>query len=221
VKSPARAKSRLDATGNAGAYPELVAAMRADTIAAVRGTAGVARIVAVVDEPGVPVGDVDDVIVQTVPGLNPALQEAWAHCARRWPDAGIAAIVGDVPALRTQELADALREAADTPLGYVADAASTGTTLLTARPGAHLQPQFGAGSAARHARVATALVGGAGLRQDVDTPADLIAALRLGAGSHTEAVAAGLGMTAPEGDGLVPAAPRVTPRSPECDRMSP
>src|SRR5581483_10679606 len=81
-----------------------------------------------------------------------------------------------------------LRAAAETPLGYVADAQATGTTLLTARPGARMEPAFGPGSAARHARVASALPGGAGLRRDVDTEADLGAALRLGLGPHTSAV---------------------------------
>lgn len=206
VKSPARAKSRLDPDGTAGARPDLVQALSADTIAAARAAAGVARVVAVVDEAPLDLAAADELFVQTEPGLNAALAQAWASCVRRWPDDGVAALLGDLPALRPEELADALRAAAETPLGYVADAEATGTTLLTARPGSRLQPAFGPGSAARHARVATALPGGAGLRRDVDTQADLAAALRLGVGPHTRAV---LG-----------ARSHVTPCSPGCDRMA-
>ncbi|HEY2167563.1 MAG TPA: 2-phospho-L-lactate guanylyltransferase [Jatrophihabitantaceae bacterium] len=220
VKSPVRAKSRLDPAGIPGTHPRLVQALRADTVAAARAAEGVARVVAVVDEPGVDAGDADLVLVQTTPGLNAALREAWRACALRWPEDGVAALVADLPALRPLELALALAQAADTPLGYVADSPASGTTLLTARPGAELRPCFGLGSAARHARVATALTGGAGLRQDVDTEADLRVALALGVGEHTLAATADLDAEPLATTGCAATGPPVTPRSPGCDRMA-
>ena len=76
------------------------------------------------------------------------------------------------------------------------DAAGTGTTLLTARPGVALAPAFGVGSAARHAADSVALEGGGGLRNDVDTAADLVAAGALGLGAATAAALAQTGVTA-------------------------
>jgi 2-phospho-L-lactate guanylyltransferase len=57
-------------------------------------------------------------------------------------------------------------------------------------PPAALEPRFGPGSAARHGAGAAALIGGAGLRQDVDTSDDVRAALLLGVGPRTLAVLA-------------------------------
>lgn len=191
AKSLPAAKSRLAAsTGDAEAHESLVRALRADTIAAARSAHGVARVVAVVDAPGSDIEGADLVLVQSGSGLNDALREGWRACAARWPADGVAALVGDLPALRPEELTAALAEAAAAPCAYVADSQSTGTTLLTARPGARLEPHFGAGSAARHSRFAASVAAGPGLRQDVDTDSDLVIALRIGVGPHTTAVAA-------------------------------
>ncbi len=75
---------------------------------------------------------------------------------------------------------------------FVADAEGTGTTLLVAAPGVTLDPRFGGGSAARHAASGAAALDGEwpGLRRDVDTPADLAAALALGVGPATRAALA-------------------------------
>jgi 2-phospho-L-lactate guanylyltransferase len=72
----------------------------------------------------------------------------------------------------------------------VPDAAGTGTTFLVAAPGTPLEPRFGVGSADRHeASGARRLIGDwPGLRRDVDTPADLRAAIELGAGPSTSSV---------------------------------
>lgn len=74
----------------------------------------------------------------------------------------------------------------------MADAAGSGTVLLTAAPGVSLDPRFGTASAAAHARSgALALTGEwPTLRQDVDTAADLAAAAVMGLGAHTTAVMA-------------------------------
>lgn len=178
------AKTRLAAvSADPAAHRRLVAAIRQDTVAAARAADGVARVVVVTDR-GVPG---DTTFVQRTPGLNPALEEAAAAATARWPDDGVVALVGDLPALTPAELADALRAAASHPRSFVADHAGTGTTLLAALPGVALSPTFGPGSAARHAAVAVALNAGPGLRHDVDTADDLRAAAAVGLGAATAA----------------------------------
>lgn len=189
TKSLPDAKSRLlDATVDRAAHARLVLAIRADTIAAAAAAAGVARIVLVTDVSEAP--GTDMVVVQSRPGLNAALSEGAEHAAAHWPADGVAALVGDLPALRHQQLADALALAAGHVRAYVPDAQGSGTTMLTATAGRPLRPSFGAGSAARHAASAAALVAGAGLRADVDTTADLEAAVALGVGVATSAALA-------------------------------
>jgi 2-phospho-L-lactate/phosphoenolpyruvate guanylyltransferase len=187
LKSLPAAKSRLASTLGADGRPHLhaalVEAMRADVLRAARATPQVARVLVVSDQPGA--GD----LAQRSPGLNGALRDGAEYSSAHWPADGIAALVGDVPALHPEELAAALDSAAQHAAAFVPDAAATGTTLLTARPGTPLTPEFGAGSAHRHGRHAAALHdAGAGLRQDVDTAADLDAALALGVGPATGAL---------------------------------
>ena len=192
VKALPAAKSRLlPASLDGATHRRLVEAMRADTLSTARAAAGVARVLVIADRAGSVAGA--DVLVQSRPGLNGALAKAAEHAARSWPADGIAALVGDLPALRPEELAAALAEAGAHFRSYVPDAAGTGTTMLAARPGTPLQPAFGRGSAARHGALAVALPAGPGLRQDVDTEADLRAAAELGLGPAT---AAALGVAA-------------------------
>jgi 2-phospho-L-lactate guanylyltransferase len=184
AKSLPGAKSRLlDATADRAAHARLVLAIRADTVAAAQAAAGVARVIIVADRPTA--AGSHPVVVQSQPGLNAALREGARYAGQHWPDDGVAAMVGDLPALQPQELAEALAAAGTHPRAYVPDAQATGTTLLTALTAAQLQPAFGAGSAARHAESATALVAGPGLRTDVDTATDLRSALALGVGPAT------------------------------------
>ena len=186
VKGLPAAKSRLlPASVDAAAHRRLVEAIRADTVAAARNADPVARVVLVSDRAD---GSAHpEMLVQTRPGLNAALEEAAAQARRSWPADGIAALVGDLPALRPEELAAALVAAADYPRAHVPDAAGTGTTLLTARPGIALRPAFGPGSAARHGHDSVAIAGRPGLRRDVDTAADLVEAGELGLGLATSA----------------------------------
>jgi 2-phospho-L-lactate guanylyltransferase len=189
AKSLPEAKSRLlGASADPESHARLVLAIRADTITAARAAAGVARVLVVSDRPVAP--DRDQVIVQAEPGLNAALREGAAHAATRWPGDGVAALVGDLPALRSEELAAVLALAAEHPRAFVSDAEGTGTTLLTAVSGQALLPAFGAGSAARHATSAAELAAGTGLRSDVDTAADLAAVLATGVGAATRAALA-------------------------------
>lgn len=191
AKTLPAAKSRLaPATSGPDQHRDLVEAIRWDTLEAARAAAGVARVVVVTDrlpsevDPLIP-GDPRQLVVQRSPGLNGAIRDAAEHARELWPLDGIAALVGDLPALREQDLVRALRSAARVPAGFVPDASGSGTTLLTARPEVRLHPLFGTGSASRHAEQATRLDAGASLRCDVDTIADLEAALLLGVGRHT------------------------------------
>jgi len=191
AKALPEAKSRLlPASADEAAHRRLVEAIRTDTAAAASAADGVARVLVVSDRPAG-----EGVLVQSAPGLNAALVEAAEFAARHWPEDGVAALVGDLPALRAGELADALSCAASYPRTHVPDAAGTGTTLLTALPGVVLAPAFGAGSAARHAAGSVSLHGGAGLRHDVDTAADLRAAAGLGVGASTSALLAASGVS--------------------------
>jgi 2-phospho-L-lactate/phosphoenolpyruvate guanylyltransferase len=196
VRALPGAKSRLAATlpiTMPGAlHADVVAAIRADTLASVHAVAAVSRVVTVADRPGDGVS-----LVQSSPGLNGALRDAAAFAAARWPDDGVAALVGDLPALQPADLGAALAAAAQYAAAFVPDRSGTGTTLLTAAPGTPLAPRFGAGSAVRHAAVAVRLAAGPGLRHDVDTAADLADAARLELGPHTAAVLHAVGIRSP------------------------
>ncbi|WP_462186118.1 MULTISPECIES: 2-phospho-L-lactate guanylyltransferase [unclassified Frankia] len=126
-------------------------------------------------------------------GLNPALVHGAALASARWPTRAVAALSADLPALRPPELHQALSEASQHRRAVLADAAGTGTVLLTASAGAILQPAFGPHSHATHRRSGavdlTGTLGGSvpGLRRDVDTLADLAQARDLGVGWATRA----------------------------------
>ncbi len=111
---------------------------------------------------------------------------------------GVAVLLGDLPALRPEDLQAGLAAAAQHPRAVVPDADGTGTVLLTSRDG-HLEPEFGAGSAARHAaaghqRLDLDLPR---LRTDVDDDRSLAAAGALGLGPATLACLGGSGDTLP------------------------
>jgi 2-phospho-L-lactate guanylyltransferase len=203
AKRLAVAKTRLrpvtaDLPDPSAAHAALVLALLADTVAAALACPAVGALVVVTDDPAarhlvrrlgaVPVADEPD------RGLNPAL--AHGAAGLRGP---VAALSSDLPALRPEELGAALGGAGRAgrdgrPRTFVADAAGSGTTLLTAL-GVPLDPQFGPGSAAAHAAAgALPLPGGLPtLRRDVDTAEDLAAAALLGTGPRTTAVLARLG----------------------------
>ena len=102
-----------------------------------------------------------------------------------------AALLGDLPALRPADLADALRAAASVDRGVVADAEGTGSTLVAARAGVAWQSSFGDGSFARHVELGCAplpVPDASTLRRDVDTADQLAAARALGLGPRTAAL---------------------------------
>jgi 2-phospho-L-lactate guanylyltransferase len=190
VKRLADAKSRLRGALPGVPHPELALALVLDTLAAALECPVVAEVLVVTDdaEVGFRAGALGVRVVPDVPGtgLNPALRHG-AALAVRHP---VAALAGDLPALRSGELAEALTSAR--VRAFVSDAAGTGTTLLAAPRGVPLDPWFGAGSALAHARSGAVPLTGAwpSLRQDVDTAADLHATTGLGMGAHTAALLA-------------------------------
>lgn len=197
AKRLAVAKTRLRPLTTAGSHADWVLSMLADTVAAAVATPAVASVVVVTDDPAA-AGVVHSLGATTVPdepdgGLNPALE----HGARAAGSEAVAALSSDLPALRPAELGAALAAAERAPRCFVADAAGTGTTLLTA-VGTGLAPRFGRGSAEAHrASGAAELTGGwPGLSRDVDTPEDLVAAVALGVGARTAVLARGLGLPA-------------------------
>jgi 2-phospho-L-lactate guanylyltransferase len=131
-------------------------------------------------------------------GLNPALRWGARVAAQRLPGAGIGALSADLPAVRPHELAAVLRFAAGVGAPHrpivVADAHGRGTTAYLSPTGAPFDPAFGAQSLNTHLQAgARAFVEAdvPSLRRDVDTIADLRAALQLGVGEHTAALVAG------------------------------
>jgi 2-phospho-L-lactate/phosphoenolpyruvate guanylyltransferase len=198
VKVLARAKSRIAPLAGSR-RAELALAMALDTISAVVASPAAGRVIVVTDDP-VAAAELSAVGATVVPdkpgaGLNEALVHGASCAARWWPGSGIAALSGDLPALRPEELAVALRAASSWPEAFVPDVPGSGTTLYTAGPGVTFRPAFGPDSRFRHAENGAAellLPGIAGLRRDVDTGEDLRAAARLGLGARTSAVAADL-----------------------------
>lgn len=192
-----RAKTRLRPLsaaleGRGASHVALVLALLADTVEAALSCPSVGRVVVVTDDPSA-ARVVRGLGASTVPdepdrGLNPALD----HGARSTGARAVAALSSDLPALRPAELAAALAAAAGQPRCFVADAAGTGTTLLTA-VGTPLDPRFGPASAEAHRASGAVALDGAwpGLARDVDTEDDLNAALRLGVGRHTAGLLAG------------------------------
>lgn len=118
--------------------------------------------------------------------LNRAVLAGITAARSTVPGVAVAALLGDLPALRPDDLDAALTLACSVPRGFVPDAQGTGTTMLTAGGDAVPMPHFGAGSARAHelaGHVRLAVPRASTLRRDVDLPADLdeVAALELGA----------------------------------------
>ena len=193
VKRLPLAKSRLAAYGDA-ARERLALAFAADVVLA---ALEVARVLVVTDDASAAAAlrALGAEITPDDPdaGLNPALAHGAELLRASDPELGIATLSADLPALRAQELAQVLAQLGRGERGFVADLTGTGTTLLAAGPTALLEPSFGVASRAAHlASGARELEAGPGLRRDVDTPADLVAALALGVGPHTRAATEGL-----------------------------
>lgn len=188
VKGGANGKSRL--TGSGLDRATLAEAMALDTIAAACATGH--DVVVVTRDGGVAasalgigarVCDEGD-----AHGLDAAVA---AGVLTADPRAPRAALLGDLPALRPDDLRSALSLAAVHARAVVADAEGTGSTLVTASAGVAWASAFGDGSFARHAAlgcVALTLPDASTLRRDVDTAAQLREAATLGVGPRTAAL---------------------------------
>jgi 2-phospho-L-lactate guanylyltransferase len=207
VKRLGAAKTRLRGAVPVTRHRDLALAMLRDTAAAVLACPDVAELLVVTDDPEAaaaaagmgarPVPDRPDT------GLNDALRHGADVTAGLRRDRVV--LTGDLPALRPDELSRALHGVHHR--SFVPDATGTGTVLLAAPAGTPLDPHFGADSAAAHARSGAIPLGGdwPGLRQDVDTAADLRTVLALGPGPHTCALLRDLGL-ADCGSSRLPAA---------------
>ena len=185
------AKTRLSETWSEADRIALTRAMAADTLDAVAGCSRVGEVWVLAHGPeAVALADAHHATVHADTGDD--LTSAVAGMATA--DVPVAILMADLPALRPEELTAALVAAEGVDRGLVADAAGTGTVLLTARAGVPLLPAYGPGSRAAHieagAHDLTALVDGTvlGLRRDVDTDYDIAAVEALGPGPQTDGV---------------------------------
>lgn len=188
VKGTSRAKSRLAPAVTDDARAVLARAFALDTIAAALAAASVDRVVVVGDDPSL-AGAAEFLREPAGParGLLPAIRHGIVH-ARREVDTPVAVLLGDLPALRPQELDAALGAAARHPLAFVRDADGTGSTLASAGAGVAFEPQFGPESAARHTAAGFVELEASawpGLVRDVDTVDALSTVLHHGVGDHT------------------------------------
>lgn len=185
VKALSAAKTRLALDGDR--TRALMRAFAADAVSAAAQSPLVARLFVVSDEPDLrPLRGVDVLPDEGAGDLNRALTAAARRVRAVHPDLGIAALCADLPCLVEADLTLALTPG-PAARWFVADAEGSGTTLLAAVPHTDLDPCFGPGSAGRHAATGAVPVADEvpTLRHDVDTPADLDAAVALGVGPHT------------------------------------
>lgn len=194
VKRLPAAKTRLSALFAAEVRERVVLAMLVDTITAAQAVATVRSITVVTpDEVAAAaaraLGAV--VVVDPTPAhhpdpLNNAILAAAGQVQASEPN--VVVLQGDLPALQTSDLSDALAAARWHARSFVADRQGTGTSALFSF-GVAPDPRFGTDSARRHRDSgAVELTGGwPGLRCDIDTPEDLAEARVLGVGAATTA----------------------------------
>jgi 2-phospho-L-lactate/phosphoenolpyruvate guanylyltransferase len=192
VKRLAAAKTRLAPVFSARTRENVVLAMLVDTLTAASGVASVGSITVITPDEAAAAaaGKLGaNVLADPTPEghgdpLNNAIAAAERAVAKSFSN--VVVLQGDLPALQTQELAEAIAAARHHRRSFVADRLATGTAALCAF-GSMLDPRFGPDSCARHRRSGAIELTGAwpGLRCDVDTPADLAAARRLGVGAAT------------------------------------
>ncbi|WP_242580206.1 2-phospho-L-lactate guanylyltransferase [Streptomyces sp. MST-110588] len=211
LKPLVRAKSRLSPAAGEEFRPRLALAFALDTVAAALACGSVCDVAVVTDDP-LAAGHLSALGARIVPdtpgeGLNAALAHGAGAVRAERPTAPVAALNADLPALRPAELERVLAAASAFPRAFLADAAEIGTTLLAAASGVELAPAFGGPSRARHLASGAHEIISAhvpSVRRDVDTAADLRAALELGVGPHTARHAAFLraGALRPDAPGI-------------------
>ena len=198
VKRLAAAKTRLAPVFSAQTRESVVLAMLVDTLTAAARVASVRHITVITPDDAAAAAATElgvEVLSDPTPEdhpdpLNNAITAAEAVVAKSVSN--IVVLHGDLPALQTQELAEAIAAARHHQRSFVADRLGTGTAALFAFD-TPLDPRFGPDSCVRHRRSGAIELTGAwpGLRCDIDTPDDLAVARRLGIGPATgRAVAA-------------------------------
>ncbi len=193
VKRSAVAKSRLRGLGE-HVRRELATAFAADTVTALLACEAVARVLVVSDDHLLAAmlrSMGADVIPDGTTDLNGTLVQAAVEMHRRDPALRLAAVCADLPALRPDEVARAFASAHATRMSFVGDQDGVGTTAVIAPGLEDFRPSFGNGSRAQHLQAGAFEVDAVdvpGLRRDVDDPASLSEALRLGVGARTAQV---------------------------------
>ncbi|GAA4543619.1 2-phospho-L-lactate guanylyltransferase [Mycobacterium paraffinicum] len=192
VKRLAAAKTRLAPVFSARTRENVVLAMLIDTLTAAGRVGSLGSITVITPDEAAAAAATElgaEVLADPTPEghgdpLNNAIATAERAVGGFFPN--VVVLQGDLPALQTQELAEAITAARHHRRSFVADRLATGTAALFAF-GAPLDPQFGSDSSARHRRSGAIELTSAwpGLRCDVDTPDDLATARRLGVGAAT------------------------------------
>jgi 2-phospho-L-lactate/phosphoenolpyruvate guanylyltransferase len=199
VKRLTAAKTRLAPVFSAQTRETVVLAMLVDTLTAAARVGFLHGITVITPDDDAAAAAAElgaDVLSDPTPDGHPdPLNNAIAAAERVVAESvsNIVVLQGDLPALQTQELAEAITAARHHERSFVADRIGTGTAALCAF-GSPLDPQFGPDSSARHRRTGAIELTGAwpGLRCDIDTPDDLAVARRLGVGpTTTRVIAAG------------------------------
>jgi 2-phospho-L-lactate guanylyltransferase len=192
VKRLAAAKTRLAPVFSAATREKVVLAMLVDTLTAAARVGSVSRMTVITPDDVAAAAAAElgaDVLSDPTPdGHSDPLNNAIAAAERVVSESvsNIVVLQGDLPALQTQELAEAIAAARHHERSFVADRLGTGTAALCAF-GTTLDPRFGSDSSARHRRSGAIELTGAwpGLRCDIDTRDDLAVARRLGIGPAT------------------------------------
>ncbi|MGA7049762.1 MAG: 2-phospho-L-lactate guanylyltransferase [Mycobacterium sp.] len=192
VKRLAAAKTRLAPVFSARTRENVVLAMLMDTLSAAAGVESFGSITVITPDEAAGAAAVAlgaNVLADPTPEghgdpLNNAITVAEQEAIGAFSN--VVVLQGDLPALQTQELSEAVTAARHHQRSFVADRLATGTAALFAF-GSALDPKFGSDSSTRHRGSGAIELTGAwpGLRCDVDTPADLAVARRLGVGAAT------------------------------------
>lgn len=192
VKRLVAAKTRLSPVFEAATREQVVLAMLIDTITAARAVSAVRSITVVTPDDTASAAARElgaDVLRDTTPAtdpdpLNTAVRFAWSAVSKH--TANTVVLQGDLPALQTHELTEALAQAQSHRRSFVADRHGSGTAALFAF-GVALDPLLGRDSARRHRDSGAVELTGAwpGLRCDIDTIEDLQSAQVVGVGAAT------------------------------------
>lgn len=199
VKRLAAAKTRLAPMFSAPVRENIVLGMLVDTLTAAMGVSSVGLITVVTPDDVAAAAAVElgaSVVADPTPAGHPdPLNNAIAAAERVVSESvsNVVVLQGDLPALQTHELAEAIAAARRHRRSFVADRLGTGTAALCAFDDP-LDPRFGVNSSERHRYSGAIELTGSwpGLRCDIDTPDDLAVARGLGMGSATTRAIEGL-----------------------------